>query len=62
MAKCIGCGKPDAEYTHIDGGKICNDCIDKYFTCRDCGLAFDRDDYERGDQGNGYCKTCASEH
>lgn len=40
MAKCISCGKNGAEYFHNDGGKVCNNCLGKYFTCPECGLLF----------------------
>lgn len=62
MSKCISCGKPNAEYKHADGGMVCNICIGKYFTCPDCGIVYDRDDFVNGDQGNGFCINCAQDH
>lgn len=62
MAKCISCGKNNAEYPHHDGGFVCNECIGSYFTCPDCGELFDKDDYDNGDAGNGFCANCAPEH
>lgn len=62
MAKCIKCGKSGASYQHFNGGYVCEDCIGQYFVCPDCGMAFDVDDYEHGDAGNGFCAECASKH
>ena len=59
--KCKSCGKTNARNKHIDGKYICNDCIGKYFVCPKCGQIFDKDDYERGDSGNGFCVSCAKE-
>ena len=62
MAKCISCGKSGADYRHFNGGYVCEDCIGEYFTCPDCGLLYDQDDYEHGDAGNGFCVKCARDH
>lgn len=62
MAKCISCGKSGAMYEHNNGGYVCEDCVGQYFTCPDCGKVFDRDDYQYGDAGNGFCAECAPEH
>ena len=62
MSKCIKCGAEGAEFFHNRGGKVCNDCVGEFFTCPDCGNVFDRDDYENGDAGNGFCVKCAPEH
>lgn len=60
--KCISCGKPNAGYEHSSGGFVCDDCVGGYFSCPDCGILYNNDDYENGDQGNGFCANCASEH
>lgn len=62
MKKCKNCGSKDAKYIHQDGGYVCDKCVGNYFTCPDCGTLFDMDDHENGDQGNGFCKKCASKH
>lgn len=62
MAKCKDCGKPNAEYFHYDGDRLCSNCIGHYFTCPECGTLFDEDDFEHGDAGNGFCKDCAPNH
>lgn len=65
MKKCKTCGK-DARnttmYAHNAGGYICSECIGDFFVCPDCGMIFDRDDYENGDAGNGFCAKCSSNH
>ena len=60
--KCISCGDKNAEYEHHDGGYVCQNCIGQYFTCPDCGILFNSDDYENGDQGNGFCSECSPNH
>lgn len=62
MAKCRDCSKPNANYQHGDGSYICNDCVGSYFQCPSCGNVYDMNDYENGDQGNGFCINCASEN
>lgn len=62
MAKCKDCGSKNADYFHYDGGVVCDKCLGEYFTCPDCGMLFDQDDFVNGDQGNGFCKDCAADH
>ncbi len=62
MSKCILCKKNEGIYFHNDGGKVCGDCMGKYFTCPECGFLFNIDDYENGDAGNGYCKECSEKY
>ena len=59
---CIKCGDSNADYVHFSGNYVCKNCIGSYFTCPDCGTVYDSDDYENGEQGNGFCAKCASEH
>ena len=62
LAKCKNCGKDGADYIHFKGGHICDKCVGDYFTCPDCGVVFDRDDFEHADAGNGFCFKCAVNH
>ena len=62
MSKCKCCGKSNANYFHYDGKRVCEDCVGQFFTCPDCGILFDQDDYEHGDQGNGFCKDHYTDH
>lgn len=62
MEKCICCGSSNGEYQHYDGGYVCEDCVGSFFTCPDCGIVFDTDDFEHGDAGNGFCARCAADH
>lgn len=62
MEKCISCKKNEGVYDHYDGGYVCDDCLGDFFTCPDCGMVFDRDDYKNGDAGNGFCRECAPNH
>lgn len=65
MKKCKVCGKDSREttlYQHNDGGYVCKSCMGSFFICPDCGRLFNRDDYENGDQGNGFCKECSPKH
>lgn len=62
MKTCIRCGRKNAEYKHFNGGFVCENCIGDYFTCPDCGIIYDSDDYVHGDAGNGFCAKCAPEH
>ena len=63
MKTCKCCGEKKANvYEHYDGGYVCQECVGGYFTCPDCGLVFNQDDYENGDAGNGFCAKCAPNH
>lgn len=62
MSKCILCKKNDGVYFHHDGGMVCEKCEGAFFTCPECGVLFNNDDYENGDHGNGYCKECTEKY
>lgn len=62
MAKCISCGKNTGKYFHYDGGKVCDACLGKYFTCSQCGFLFNQDDYVNLDNGGSFCKNCAKKY
>lgn len=59
--KCISCGGY-GEYMHKDGGYVCENCVGRYFTCPDCGMVFDQDDYANADAGDGFCVKCSPNH
>ncbi len=60
--KCRNCNKEKGIYIHYDGGKVCDKCLGKYFTCPHCGRLFEQDDYENGDQGTGCCRECKEKY
>lgn len=55
MAKCVKCGKPNAEYFTSEGKSICEKCSGSGFTCPECGRIFED---ELADAGDGFCSAC----
>lgn len=58
MANCIKCGKSDASLIVYHKGHVCSKCAEDMFTCPDCGMVFEWDDIESGDE-DGFCANCA---
>ncbi len=58
MAKCIECGKSNAEYLTNSERAICSKCTGKYFQCADCGRIFLE---PLSDAGDGFCVKCSRE-
>lgn len=60
--ECSDCGnfyKGEGYYLH-NGNRVCDDCIDRYECCEDCGEYFDRDEMYYVNSGSGYyiCDDC----
>lgn len=57
MLKCDICGKEKAVYKVFGTNKnICSNCTGNFFVCTGCGTIYEQDDFENGDNGNGFCK------